>query len=530
MRKTTICAALWCLAWGSVAIAEQDPGAHALLGVRLVIAPGEVIDKGTLVIRDGIIEAVGADVELPPDARIWERDDLTLYAGWIEPYSVAPWPSLDEGDKSPQGGHVNPLVTPERDMTSYAFDEGRGRKLREAGFTTALVAPKDGLIRGQSVLLNLGQGTLQDNLLQRHVAQHLALSTTADDDYPSSVMGSLALTRQTLHDARWYAAAQAAYVRQPAQRRPPFDVALDALVDLVEGRQRVIFESEDMLGTLRSARLADEFSLDGWFVGSGDEYKRLEDIAATSKSLLLPLSFPDAPEVADEDDLRVDIEALRHWDAAPDNPRHLLAAGVTVAFTTHGLADPKEIHRHLTAAVERGLETDAALAALTTTPARMLGMAERLGTLEVGKMANLMVVEGELFVDKPKIREVWVDGRRYEVKASKPPEVNPVGSWDVVIDAGEGGKFPVQLVIQGELGNLSGTIGSSAGAVPLTSAEVSGKALEVVFDSTPFGLPGSIQFKLNIEGESASGSGMSPQGPFRLKGQRTSQSDPEVER
>ena len=528
MRKTHYCVLLlgwaWLLPW--VAGANEAPQPHALEGVRIVVAPGEVIDSGTLVLRDGVIEAVGADVSAPPDAQRWQRDDLTVYAGWIEPYSVAGWPSPEGDEAAPQGGHDNALVTPQRDMAHHAFHAGRARQLRAAGFTSALVVPEEGMFRGQSALLNLGDGSLGHNLLKRQVAQHVTLSATAEDGYPSSLMGSIALARQTFYDAAWYGEAQDAYQRHRAQRRPAFDVALESLASASRGDQPVVFESEDMLGTLRAIRLADEFDLDAWIVGVGDEYKRLDAIVAGQRPLVLPLGFPDAPTVGEEDNLSLDIEELRHWQAAPENPQRLLEAGATVLFTSHGQQDPKSVHGHLVAAIKRGLDPVDALAALTTTPARLLGMSARLGTVEVGKIANLLVVEGDLWVEKPKLREVWVDGIRYELKELKPPEVDPVGTWDIVIDAGPGGKIPVQLVIQGEIGSLSGTIGSSAGTLPLGSVEVSGKAVEIAFDSTPFGMPGTIQIKLNVAGETASGSGTSPQGPFRLTGKRVS--TPEV--
>lgn len=531
MKKTAHCCLWLALGWLFSVPGEASPrsGAHALKGLHIVVAPGVEIENGTLIFRDGILEAVGSEVEIPPEARLWERQGLTVYAGWIEPYSVVPWPQA-EGEARPQGGHENALVTPERDMTWHAHDEGRAGKLRQAGFTTAVVAPENGLLRGQSVLLNLGEGSLGENLLRRGLAQHVSLPEVAEDGYPSSLMGGVALARQTFYDAGWYAEAQAAFEHRPSQDRPPFNRALEALGAAAQGQQPVVFESEDTLGTLRALRLADELSLDAWIVGSGDEYKRLEEIAATPRPLLLPLAFPDPPEVDDEDNLNLDLEDLRHWRAAPDNPRLLLDADMTVAFTSFGLSDAKEIHQHLHRAIERGLDPQAALAAVTTTPARLLGMGERLGTLEVGKMANLLVVEGDLFVAKPKIREVWVDGQRYEIKELKPPEVDPVGTWAVVIDAGPGGKIPVELVIRGDIGNLDGTIGSSAGSLPLESVEVSGKALNVTFDSTPFGMPGKIQFKLTIEGNQAKGSGTSPQGPFRLSGKRQVTSDPEVKR
>lgn len=528
MRKIRYGALLlgWACLLPWAAVATEAPQPHALEGVRIVVAPGDVIESGNVVLRDGVIEAVGADVPIPPDAKRWQRDDLTVYAGWIEPYSLAPWPTPEGDDASPQGGHDNALVTPQRDMTHHAFHASRARQLRAAGFTSALVAPEDGMFRGQSVLLNLGDGSLAHNLLKRHVAQHVTLSATAEDGYPSSLMGSMALARQTFYDAAWYAEAQEAYGRHGAQRRPAFDLALQGLAPSIEGEHPVIFESEDMLGTLRAIRLADEFELEAWIVGAGDEYKRLDGIVAGQRPLILPLGFPDAPNVGDEDNLNLDIEELRHWQAAPENPARLLDAGATVLFTSHGLQEAKSIHGHLAAAIERGLDPQDALAALTTTPAQLLGMSERLGTIEVGKMANLLVVEGELWVEKPKLREVWVDGTRYELKELKLPEVDPVGTWDVMVDAGPGGKFPVQLVIQGEIGDLSGTISLAAGSLPLASIDVSGKSVEASYDSTPMGMPGTIQFKLNIDGESANGSGTSPQGPFRLTGKRVA--TPEV--
>ncbi len=533
MRKPRVIVALACLAslaLGSAASGRM-PQVHALKDVRIVVAPGQEIASGTVVLRDGIIVAVGEGVEAPADARLWEWEEaVTVYPGLIESYAVRPWPEPEEEDAAPQGGHANALVTPQRDMGLHAYDEGAVRKLREAGFTSAVVAPEQGLFRGRGVLINLGDGPLHDELLRRDVASYVSPGATSDDGYPGSLMGSVALFRQTLHDARWYAAAHAAYEANPVQERPAYNSALAALAEAAGGEAPWVFDSSDLLETLRVAALAEEFGLDATVVGHGEEYQRLEDVAATGLPHLLPLAFPDDPTVGEEDPLRLELEELRHWDLAPENPARLLAAGVTVALTSHGLAEPKQLHARLATALERGLTGDQALAALTTTPAEMLGVGDRLGTVEAGKIANLVVVEGELFVDGPKVREVWIDGRHIEVKESKPPEVDPEGTWSLIIDAGPGGKIPVTLVLSGEVSNLSGTIGAQGGQLPLTSAEVSGKAVEISFDSTPFGMPGTISFKLQIDGETATGKGISPRGPFSLTGKRTEKPEPEVMR
>lgn len=504
---------------GAGSAGAEAPAVHALTGVRIIVAPGQEIPSGTVVLRDGVIEAVGAGIEPPADARVWEDEELTVYAGLVDPYTTARWPEPDDDD-APQGGHDNAIVTPERDITPWAHDESRAKKLREAGYTTALVAPEQGLFRGRGAVINLGEGSLGANLLQRDPGQFVTLSAASDEGYPGSLMGSIALFRQTLLDSRWYAAAHDAWQRNHAQSRPVFNTALDALAPVARGETLVTFRAEDLHDVLRIAGLVEEFGLDARVVATGYEYQRLDQVIAEQLPLVLPLAFPEAPGVGEDDDLSVTLEDLRHWDLAPDNPRQLLDAGATVAFTTFGLGEAKDIHGKLATAIERGLSPAAALAGVTTTPAQMLGLGDQLGTVEVGKIANLVVVEGDLFVAKPKIREVWIDGRRLEIKETKPPEIDPAGTWSLTLDTG-GGKMQVTVILTGSVDDLSGAITSQAGELPLLSAEVSGKSVDFAIDSTSMGMPGTITFQMSVSGETSSGSGTSPRGSFTFTGRRT---------
>lgn len=530
----------------SPARADELPQIHALTGVRIIVAPGQEIASGTIVIRDGVIEAVGENVTVPPEARIWELegDAPTVYAGLIEPYAPRSWPASDNGgdkkdgangnanDDAPDGGHHNAMVTPERDMTFHAVDDGTFKKLRVGGFTSAVFVPADGIFRGRSVLLNLGDGGLERNLLLRDVAQNVTLRTHPGGKYPNSLMGAVALVRQTFYDARWYASAQAAYEARPAQGRPPFNTALAELVEAAGGRATVAFETDDVLGTLRVDSLVRELELDALLLGHGEEYKRLDAVVATGLPLLLPVDFPDPPDVGDLGDadgappaLDVGLEKLRHWDLAPENPARLVAAGVRPAFTSLELGEPKEIHAKLATAIERGLSPDDALAGLTTRPAEILGVADRLGTVEAGKIANLVVTDGDLFAEKPKIREVWIDGRRYELADIKPPEVDPAGTWEITLNAGEF-EMEMTLELSGPVDGLSGTLTGPFGALPLSSIEVSGKT--VLFDSdSPMG---TFNFEMKIDGDRADGSGASPRGSFTFKGKRTAGPSGEVSR
>ncbi len=396
---------------------------QALTGVRIVVAPGRVIDSGTVVIRDGVIEAVGADVEPPPDARVRDRSGLTVYAGLIDPYVVQSWSEAKDGkgEKAAPEGPVapNPTVHAERSMASRTLDPKTASELREAGFTTAVVAPREGLLRGSSALVELGGGSPRENVLRADVAQNVTLTDTRRDGYPDSLMGAIALTRQSFLDAAWYGRAWEAYRSRPDPNhrtwtRPPFDASLEALGPAAAGREPVVFESADVLGDLRAAKIVRELHLDAWLVGSGQEYQEIDRVKALGLPFLLPVAFPEPPE-RHGDALSVELDDLRHWRRAPENPAALERAGIPFALTTFGLKRPADLHEHLARARARGLDADTALAALTTVPARLLGLGDRMGTVEPGKVANLVVAEGDLFTADTKVREVWIDGRRYEV-------------------------------------------------------------------------------------------------------------------
>lgn len=521
-------AALGCLLALAAPVAAAPPpppeplGVHALTGVRIVVAPGRVVENGTVVIRDGLIEAAGAAVSPPPDARVWEGEELTVYAGWIDAYVARDWPQDEETDDDPGTGYPNRQVRPERSAADVGLERGTVTGLREAGFTTALVAPRGGVVRGWSAALNLGDGPVRENLLLPRVTQNVTIEGSGSGGYPSSTMGAYALTRQAFLDAGWYQRAWAVYADHSDQRRPPRDAALAALGPAAAGpdaaRAPVVFATDDLLDVLRAGAVAAELGLDAWLVGSGEEYRRLEQVAGLGRPILLPVAFPEAPDAGD--DLDVELDDLRHWKRAPENPAALVAAGVTVALTATGLDSPSQIHERLGKAVAAGLDPEAALASLTTVPAGLLGLGDRLGTVEAGKIANLIVAEGDLFGEEAGVRAVWVDGRRYEIEEREPPEIEPAGTWELTIDAG-GQTVLATLVLTGTAPSLDGTLTAQGVTLDLESAEVSGSTIKLAFDGSPFGMAGGFNLSFTVDGERGKGSGTGPPGPFTLKGRRT---------
>ncbi|MCA9289506.1 MAG: amidohydrolase family protein [Phycisphaerales bacterium] len=401
--------------------------AHAITDVTAIIAPGESIEHATIVIRDGIIEAVGADVVPPKDAWVRPGRGDTVYAGFIEPALLVDPGAFDPGP----GGHWHSRVTPQLHIAATDSPDARTREeLRKLGFAVAAVYPSRGLLRGTGSVVALAEET-------EHVvayADHPAMAAAFDfgggrrgggggasdaSSYPGSLMGAIALMRQTLADARWDTACRAIHASNPVGLEPPSRAdALIALAPVVRGEMPLLFDVRSDLDLLRAHRVVDEYEVNAIMLGSGQEYRRLNEVVATGWPLIIPLDFPKAPSIstlADAD--RTTLETLMSWEQSPTNPRRLIDAGATVATTTHRLRSRADFLPNLRAAVKHGLSEADALASITTTPAAMLGLDAVLGTIAPGKAANLVVVEGSIFDAKATIRDVWVNGRRHEIEA-----------------------------------------------------------------------------------------------------------------
>ncbi len=404
---------------------DATPRWHALTGARLVLAPGQVVENGTLVMKDGVILAVGADVKPPAGARVWALQGRTVYAGFIDAAS-----SVGQGriETSKAKG-----LTPGQRWVRAEFRQAAALEIkpdelkaeREQGFTTALSLPPTGAVfRGQSALISLRDGADARGLvLAADVAQHVAHEYQAFDfesggrtglvTYPTSLMGSIALMRQTWLNARWAAGPQ------PVGERREFNGALSALAPATAGRQPVVHEALDEQDLARIAKVRDEFGLKVIVQGTGHEYRLAAQLKTLGLPVILPLAYPAAPEVEQpESALDVPLHQLQHWERAPANAAALQAAGVEFAISTQGLKDVrKDFWPRLRQAVQRGLKPDAALAALTTTPARLLGQ-PRLGRLAPGQLADVVVASGDLFTsEQAEVEIAFVDGQPLPTEA-----------------------------------------------------------------------------------------------------------------
>lgn len=453
---------------------EQNPARwHALTGATTITAPGTVIQNATIVIRDGYFVAVEADLAPPAGAKVWDLAGATVTAGLIEPASSfglpagwLPKPKARPGPPPPRPASApaasarywNDLVTPERRATEVLKpDADAAATLRQIGITTVNALPQRGLFRGESAVINLNDAPTPGNWIMAPGVHSMGFEyfSFLEQKYPSSLMGAIALMRQALYDANWYRDAQRAYAQDVSRPRPAANLSLAAMASLMSGDRTLLVETVDELDYQRAANVAQEFDLQIALLGNGYEYRRSDYLAALNLPLILPLQFPETPDVErPEAAANQTLEALSHWELAPSNAAFLERAGIDFSFTALNLEKPTTAFwPAVRKTVERGLTRDDALAALTTRPAALLGVGDRVGRVERGFVANLSVFSADPFSDESaRVLGTWVDGSYFPGKGADDPD--PEGSWQVQAPDAIAGS----LVIEKKGKNLKGQL------------------------------------------------------------------------
>lgn len=404
---------------------------YAVRNCKIVPVVGSPIEKGTIVIRDGLIESVGAvdKIKIPEDAEIIEAEGLTAYPGLISAHSnlflQAPRAGAGQGapgaarqaqaaqqeEQTPPGPHVT------------VFDELQVQKnamegYHKAGITTVLVAPTRGIFQGQSVLLNLNGEAAEPMVLANPFALHINL-TSERGGYPSSLMGAIAHIRQNFLDAERYILWLTQYGNSPAgMRRPTYNARQAALVPFVGHKKPVVFQCNDLEDIKRALKIIDEFKLNALLTGSNEAWRVAEVLKKAQIPLLVSLNFTPPRRsmyVSQGEALRKKAEE----EIYPANAASLAKENIKFALTTLGLADGPAFLKNIQAAIKAGLSGDDALRAMTLNPAEFLGFDKQLGSLESGKIANVILVKGDIFGEKVQASKVFVDGILFQYGESQ---------------------------------------------------------------------------------------------------------------
>ena len=393
-------------------IADNRSEALALTGATLYLPDGQYLNNGTLLIRDGLIVDVLPAGNVPAGYFAIDMRGRFVYPGLIdintgygvpEPGRPASGGGAEVLESSGLAYNANDAIRAHyRAVQDFKPEQSSAEKLRKLGFSMVLSLRADGIARGTSSLVLLGSKNANESVLLADAAAHYSLSKgSSRQSLPSSPMGSIALLRQTYLDAQWY---------EQFSPRPFTDESLEAWINNRALPQ--IMEVSNWQQALTLHEVAVEFGSEYLIKTGNDAYQRAPELAATGASLIVPVNFPDAPEVADPfvaDD--VSFSDLKHWELAPYGLRVLHEHGIRFALTSSGAEE--KFHENMTLAVSNGLPASVAIDALTRVPAQMLGVEERTGSLQSGRLANLLVSSAPLFTEDARLLENWVQGERF---------------------------------------------------------------------------------------------------------------------
>ncbi|HEY0080329.1 MAG TPA: amidohydrolase family protein [Pyrinomonadaceae bacterium] len=469
---------------------------YAITNARIVTVSGATIERGTIVVREGLIAAVGANAVAPPDARIIDGAGLTVYPGIIDANTTLAIPrpspqSTPTPSANPFAAFLGPPVAlsavspnstqpPGLQPEIMAADIIRpgGEQLeaaRNAGVTSALTAPRGNIFLGHSAFINLAGETPQQMIVRAPVALHVGFTPLAGS-YPGSLMGVFSAIRQALLDAQQYREANAVYERSPrGLRRPEQDKSLAALQPVLLRQMPIVMQADREREIIRALDLAQEFNLRLIIAGGGESWKVAERLKAQNVPVLLSLNFPrrttaESPD-ADPEPLRL----LRERAEAPQTAARLHAAGVRFAFQSGGLTNMSDYLANAQRAVEQGLARDEAVRALTLRAADILGVEDRLGSIEVGKIANLTVTRGDLLDRNRRIAHVFIDGRPVDLRPAATSAAGAqqiAGNWTLRVNMQSVGEAEVSISLnlqqQGE--RITGSIQGALGAAQIANA------------------------------------------------------------
>ena len=478
--------------------APSPPRHYAIRGARIVPVSGPVVENGTIVVANGVITAVGANVAVPPEAWVIEGKGLTVYPGLIDALTTMGLPAPAEGAPGQQAQRPRSESAADRPGTTswenaadqIKTDDKRIENWRKQGFTSAVTVSDRGLITGQAAFINLAGDRTGDMVVRTPVALRLNLRATGGffTGYPSALMGVLAYDKQVFADAEWSDRAWAAYSANPkGMERPAYDRSLPPLHDAVAKRWPVLIPATWAKEINRALQLGQDLSVNTVIFGAHQGYAAADAVAAKRVSVLVSLKWPEREKEGDPD-AEEPLRELRLRARAPSTPAALQKAGVKFAFYSDGIANPKDVVKNAKKAIDAGLAADAALRALTLSAAEIFGVADRVGSLEPGKIANLVVTDGDLFEEKTKVKMVFVDGRKFEAhepgRPQEKPAVNLSGKWKVTLNSPQGPEERTADLTMAEDGTLSGSVTGPRGTASITSGWVSGNKFSFTISIT----------------------------------------------
>lgn len=525
--------------------AQYRTDVFAITNARIVTVSGAAIEKGTVVIRDGLIEAVGANARIPADAKTIDGAGLTIYPGFFDASSnlgipvTPPRPPGGQGQAQTQTVASNSNYPEGLQPETKVFDqlkagEDQFEAQRNTGITTALTVGSDGIFNGQSAVINLAGDSVPAMIVRTPFAQHVTFTTVRGGQYPGSLLGTFSAMRQMFLDAQRLIELQKLYAANPrGMRRPDADASLQALIPLLTGTMPVVFNANTEREIVRALDFAKEFNLKPIISGGMEAWRVAARLKQENVPVLLSLNFPERTTAEAKDADPEPLELLRLRVEVPKNAARLKQAGVKFAFQSGGIRNlSRDFLGNAGKSVQDGFSKDDAVRALTLGAAEILGVENRLGSIEEGKIANLVVVRGDIFDSNKRILHVFVDGRHFEQKEpAAPPRpttpgsaagttLNVGGTYQITIEI-PGQPMTGTLVLTQQTASLTGSLQTMLGTSPIKDGKVTADGF--TFSSTVEfqGQTFDIFVNAKVTGNQVEGTLTSPQGAIPFTGTKT---------
>lgn len=520
------------LMFGLAVNAQTKAETFAITNAQIVTVSGPTI-KGTIVVRDGLIEAVGETAKIPADARLIDGTGLTIYPGLFDAYTsfglqvrMPPTQQTQVVQTTSNSNYPDGLRPEENVFQLLKAGEAQFESNRNNGFTTVLTVSRDGVFNGKSAIINLAGNSVSEMIIRAPFAEHFTFTTVRGGAFPTALMGTIAALRQMLLDAQRLQELQKEYAKNPrGMKRPEADASLEALIPVLNGTMPIVFNANSENEIVRVLDLAQEFNLKAIIAGGQEAWKVTDRIKKQNIPVLLSLNFPKRTTAASTEADQETLELLKFRAETPKGAARLAAAGVKFAFQSGGMTNLNDFLTNASKAIENGLDRTTAIRAMTLTAAEILGVDNRLGSIEVGKIANLTIVRGDIFSKDKVFTHIFIDGKLFEQKEKpKTPTTTTTtnaaiatvgGSYNISINVpGQPLSGTLNLVQQGAV--LTGDMQTQAGTSVIKDGKVTAEGF--TFSSTVEFGGSTIEITVNgkISGNQISGTIESPQGaaPF----------------
>jgi len=524
--------ALMAATWGVARFAERtaaadEPRYFAIKNAKVMPVSGPPVEGVTIVIAKGLIAAVGKDAAIPAEAWVMDGKDLTVYPGLFDALTDIGLGAAEAPAPGPPGRGRGPgPITPEMlskgpqdrpgstpwvgAADEIKADDKKIETWRGGGFTTVLAAPKAGLFPGQGAVIDLAGSRPGDLVVKPSATVQVTLNPSGGFfGYPGSLMGAIAYIKQVYLDEDQDIQAQRIYGSNPrGKERPEYDRVLHALEAAGRAGAPVLIPANTAPQILRGLVLADKIKARPFLYGVQQGYAVADALAAKKAVALVNAKWPEKEKDADPE-AEEPLRTLRFRDRAPGTPAALAKAGVSFAFYDGGLSGPKDMLKNVKKAIDAGLAPEAALRALTLSAAEIYGVADRLGSIEPGKIANLVVTDGDLFNEKTKIKFVFVDGRRFEIKESEKPKEAPkgdlTGKWTITFSTEQGQQQATADLTMTPGGTVTGTVTHPFGTSPVLTGYLSGNSFSITISADVGAGPQDFTFSGTLEGNTMKG-------------------------